>query len=140
VWLYDRRHGASIQEIAAREKLSQRRIRLGLARARAGEDPNPGATAALMSTLPRLVPHFPVGMFVPDSPCPHHSPYRVGCLLCCMRCHASGLDSRDAMQRSPLTDPKPEKTPQEPVVPKHKDPTRKEKRAILYGTPYTTPK
>ncbi len=140
VWLWDHRHGTSIQELASREHLSQRRIRLGLSRARAGEPPNPGATAAPTSTLPRLTPHFPVGMFDPGSPCPHHSTYKVGSLLCCMVCHASGLDSRVAMQRSPLTDPKPEQVPEEPIVPKDAPLTRRQKRALQFGEPYTVPK
>ena len=46
------------------------------------------------ANLPRLQPHFGVLPHVPLGPCPHNTPYRAGSVLCCMQCHASGLDAR----------------------------------------------
>ena len=55
VWLWDRRHGISIEAIAAREGKSIARVRFGVARARAQE--NSTGTA-------NLVPPAPPGAFV----------------------------------------------------------------------------
>lgn len=130
LWLWDHRHGKSIEDLAQREHLSPRRIRFGLARARASEPLTPGATGT--TTLPRLTLLFPIGPFVPHSACPHRGAIRVGSVICCAVCHRSGQDHRRAMQRDPRTDPKPEKKPEAPVV-STKTLTRKQKRAIRFA-------
>jgi hypothetical protein len=136
VWLWDARHGTSIQEIADREKLSPRRVRLGISRARAQEQSTTGATAdAKAIRPPRLTPLFPIAAYVPTSGCAHKGPMPRGTLLCCMICHRSGVDGHPALQRDRATDPKPEaKAPplsSEPAKPMKE--TRKQKRARIFG-------
>jgi hypothetical protein len=132
VWLWDHRHGTSTQEIATREHLSDRRIRLGISRARSNESSVSGATASILRP-PRLEPLFPILTFVPQSACPHFGRMRRGTIFCCMVCHRCGMESHPALQRDYATDPKPEpKAPPPPPKPTAKE-TRKVKRAKLFS-------
>jgi hypothetical protein len=115
IWLYDMRHGLSIPEIAIRAGVSVARVRYGVKRALAQEQPicsealnkqpSPGTRTI---HPPRLVPLFPIGPYTPQSACPHRVPIEPGSVLCCMVCHCSGMDEHPAMQRDPRTDPIPE--------------------------------
>ena len=118
IWLYDFRRGTSAKEIAAREGVSFRQVRDGLERARAME--NKASKDDLIESLKvgrlddigfRLMPLFPIGAFTPQSACPHHDSIEQGSRLCCMVCHASGMDDHPGLQRDPLTDPSPEPMP-----------------------------
>jgi hypothetical protein len=118
IWLYDRRHGVSVTEIAAREGVSIARVRFGLARAMAQDKALPQLDAVdqltpgnLASHPPCLIPLFPIGPYTPQSPCPHHEPIRPGSELCCMVCHCSGMDGHPALQLDARTDPIPEPSP-----------------------------
>ena len=115
IWLYDFRRGTSANEIAAREGVSFRQVRDGLERARAME--KKASKDDLIESLKvsrlddlgfRLMPLFPIGAFTPQSACPHHDSLEQGSRLCCMVCHASGMDDHPGLQRDPLTDPSPE--------------------------------
>ncbi len=79
IWLYDRRHGLSYEEIAAREGVTVDRVQFGVKRAEAQESElskddlieelRPGGTG---DPGFRLIPLFPIGAFTPRTPCPHH--------------------------------------------------------------------
>ncbi|MGO9471071.1 MAG: hypothetical protein ACLQVF_43825 [Isosphaeraceae bacterium] len=135
VWLWDRRHGISIEAIAAREGRSITRVRFGVARARAQEK----CTATTSAVRPpRLVPLFPIGAYTPHSDCAHRRQIEPGSSLCCMVCHASGMDRHPALRRDPRTDPAPEPKPQAAPEPAWNAPeTRKERRQRLFGTHLT---
>jgi hypothetical protein len=115
IWLYDRRHGVRVEEIAAREGVAVDRVRFGIRRAEAQEsrlskddlieDLKPGRSGDLGF---RLIPLFPIGAFTPQTPCPHHRAIQRGSTLCCMVCHASGMDDHPGLRREPETDPAPE--------------------------------
>jgi hypothetical protein len=135
VWLWDVRHGWTVQEIARREGFSPRRIRQGIARARGGT-PDPGDTAEnQIKRPPRLSPLFPVVGLTRSSVCPHKRRIRLGSILCCMICHKSGLDHHPALERNKATDPKPE--PKVAVLPEppRRGPseTRRQRRARIFG-------
>jgi hypothetical protein len=118
IWLYDRRHGMGIEEIAARNHVSVGRVRFGLKRAAALDsrlskaepidDLQPGR---LGDVGLRLIPLFPIGPFTPRSACPHGESIERGSRFCCMVCHASGMDEHPALRRDPQTDPVPESEP-----------------------------
>jgi hypothetical protein len=129
IWLWDLRHGVSTKTIAMRERVPVRRVRYGVARAKAQEKSCPTETAI---NLPRLVPFFPIAAFTPQSPCGHRRPIRVGSVFCCMVCHRSGLDDHPALVRTPLTDPAPEPKPK-PKPSKTSRETRKQRRQRVYG-------
>jgi hypothetical protein len=131
IWLWDHRHGVSTQEIATREKLSDRRVRFGIARARSNEPLISSATAALRP--PRLEPLFPILSFTPSSACPHYGRMRRGTIFCCMVCHRSGRENHPALQRDPASDPTPEPKPPPEPKPKPKEETRKQKRFRLFS-------
>jgi len=132
VWLWDRRHGSSIEAIAAREGVSIARVRFGVARARAQQKGSSTATAAVR--LPRLVPLFPIGAYTPQSSCAHRRPIDSGSLLCCMICHTSGVDRHPALKRDPRTDPAPEPKPRPaPEQCKRRRETRRERRQRLFA-------
>jgi hypothetical protein len=124
IWLYDLRHGVGPREIAARGKVSVRQVREGLERARMLERNRLRATpvemlkSGSMDDLGlRLTPLFPIGSFTPQSACPHHSTIKSGSKLCCMVCHASGMDDHPGLRRDSQTDPSPEPQPNpEPAV------------------------
>lgn len=78
--------------------------------------------------LPRLVPLFPLGAFTPQSTCPHHGPIRRGSVFCCMVCSQSGMDGHPALQRDPLTDPRPEPNGKTPSAPKPRSRSRETRR------------
>jgi len=131
VWLWDRRHGISIEAIAAREGMSIGRVRFGVARARAQEE-----STATTSTMrpPRLVPLFPIGAYTPQSICAHRRPIEPGSSLCCMVCHTSGMDRHPALRRDPRTDPAPEPKPKAaPEQAKSQRETRRERRQRLFA-------
>ena len=132
VWLWDRRHGISIEAIAAREGVNVGRVRFGVTRARAQEK---GAMTTTNSVRPpRLVPLFPIGPYTPVSACAHNRPIAHGSALCCMVCHCSGMDRHPALRRDPRTDPAPEPKPNAPPEPADlKRETRKERRQRLFG-------
>lgn len=118
IWLYDHRHGVGLKEIAAREHVTVSRVRFGVDRAKAQErklserevveDFKSGRLDHLGF---RLIPLFPIGGFTPQSACPHHDSIERGSRLCCMVCHASGMDDHPGLQRDPQSDPSPEPRP-----------------------------
>jgi hypothetical protein len=131
VWLWDRRHGSSVQAIAAREGVSIGRVRFGLARARAQEK---GVVTTRSIRPPRLVPLFPIGAYTPQSTCAHRHPIEAGSSLCCMICHQSGMDRHPALRRDPRTEPVPEPKPTlAPTRVETQRETRKERRQRLFG-------
>lgn len=84
-----------------------------------------------------LVPAFgPQPGFEEHRPCSEviRHPIRKGSSLCCMACHASGMDHHPALRRDRMTDPKPEKKPVVPQVESRKPQKekRKERRSRLY--------
>ncbi len=130
IWLDEIREGANIRSIARREKLSVRRVQMGVTRARLREmakirrrslnsakvssNQNESGLKADAKILPRLVPLFPIGSFTPGSSCGHRHPIRAGSVFCCMVCHASGMDDHPELKRDPKTDPAPELKPSAP--------------------------
>jgi hypothetical protein len=146
IWLYDRRHGLSYEEIAAREGVTVDRVRFGVRRAEAQEsklskddlieDLKPGRTG---DPGFRLIPLFPIGAFTPQTPCPHHGSIGRGSRLCCMVCHASGMDDHPGLRRDPEADPAPEPAPApasdcaEPSRPERSRETRKQRRRRLFA-------
>jgi hypothetical protein len=139
VWLWDQRHGVSTKAIAERTGLSAKRVRFGVARARAHERKaaqdfsvrNPSWAVR----QPRLVPLFPIGSYTPQSACPHHGPIRVGSVFCCMVCHGSGMDGHPFLQRDPLHDPKPDPKPNPSRrVARPLGETRRQRRRRLFGS------
>ena len=134
VWLWDRRHGCSIEAIAAREGLSVARVRFGVARAQAQQRGSASSARNTAVRPPRLVPLFPIGAYTPQSTCAHRRPIEPGSALCCMVCHTSGMDRHPALRRDPRTDPAPEPKPAAPVQEANKKrETRKERRQRLFG-------
>jgi hypothetical protein len=129
VWLWDLRRGLSTEVIAAREGVSVRRVRFGIARSLGQEKSFPVERNV---RPPRLVPLFPVGLYTPNSSCAHHRPIECGSLLCCMVCHRSGMDDHPALRRDSATDPAPELKPT-PTVQRTSLETRRERRQRLYG-------
>ena len=129
VWLWDVRHGLSTNTIAIRERISLRRVELGVARADAHDKTGTSQTAF---RPPPLIPFFPIGPFNPTSRCGHNRPIQVGSHFCCMVCHRSGLDDHPALKRDARTDPRPEPKPAPPPKPVEK-PTRKQRREQIYG-------
>lgn len=106
IWLYDVRHGMGDHDIAIRDRVSIRQVREGIERARQME--RTLTRDHLMADLKsgrlgdmglQLIPLFPVASFTPRSACAHSSPIRRGSSLCCMVCHASGMDEHPAMRR-----------------------------------------
>lgn len=96
IWLYERRQGDTVARIAGRAGVSAERVEAGLRRAQARE-PVLAAVRDLAGLaealgMPRVLPIFPVGPFTPGSRCPHRGPIPPGSSLCCMVCHASGMD------------------------------------------------
>src|SRR5262249_13105286 len=99
IWLYDYRHGVDHRTIATRAGVGVRQVREGVERARALEknclkdNPIESLKPGRLGDLGfRLVPLFPIGAFTPQSICPHHESIERGSTLCCMVCHASGMD------------------------------------------------
>ena len=110
IWLWDVRHGISTNEIATREGVSVRRVRFGVARARAQEKP---AQPKRPFACPRLIPLFPIGPYTPQSACGHNRPIEAGSIFCCMVCHRSGVDDHpgSCATRSPTQLPSPSPLP-----------------------------
>jgi hypothetical protein len=134
-WLLDRKHGLTTQEIATRENLTTRRVRLGIARARATQPSDPGDTVDPYIRPPRLVPLFPIEAFVPSSVCRHGRSLRRGSPFCCMVCNKSGQDGHPGLRRNRRNDPKREPPPSTPPPLKAKVETRRQRRARLFGIP-----
>ena len=118
VWLYDLRHGMSPRAIATRSGVSVRQVREGIERARALENRcskdnlTDGLKPGRQDDLGfRLIPLFPIGAFTPRAECPHRDTLERGSKLCCMVCHASGMDDHPGLRRDPQTDPSPEPQP-----------------------------
>jgi hypothetical protein len=118
VWLYDHRHGLSLNQIAARANATTDDVMHGVERAielerRLSERPavNEFKTGRPDDTHFRLIPLFPIVAFTPQSACPHHNPIEEDSRLCCMVCHKSGMDDHPGLLRDPETDPSPEPTP-----------------------------
>ena len=119
MWLYDHRHGMSLAEIAGYEGLSIERVQFGVERSAAQEAK--ASKDDLIECLKsgrlddvgfRLIPLFPIGAFIPQSTCPHHDSIGRGSRLCCMVCHASGMDEHPGLRGATrLTDPLPEPKP-----------------------------
>lgn len=122
-WLEEVREGASPRTIAQRERVSLRRVQLGVSRARLRELAKARSAAATAASarrwdyegtsaearmVPRLIPLFPIESFTPTSTCGHHRPIRTGSRFCCMVCHTSGMDDHPGLKRDPRTDPAPE--------------------------------
>jgi hypothetical protein len=135
VWLYDFRHGVGPGEIAAREGVTVRQVREGLERARAldrngsKDSPIGSLRSGRLDDIGfRLIPLLPVGALTPQSACPHHDSIERGSRLCCMVCHASGMDDHPGLRREPLTDPSPEPAPAVDVAVSSKSGKSKETR------------
>lgn len=141
MWLYDYRHGMSLAEIAGYEGLSIERVWAGVERAAAHESKL--SKDDLVENFKsfrendmgfRLIPLFPIGAFTPQATCSHRDSIEKGSRLCCMVCHASGMDDHPGLQRDPKTDPSPEPQPAlpaDPVVqigPGKLEETRKQRR------------
>jgi hypothetical protein len=134
VWLWDRRHGSSVEAIAAREGVSSARVRFGVARARAQQRRLTSTTTTTAVRPPRLVPLFPIGAYTPQSSCAHRRPIEPGSSLCCMVCHTSGMDRHPALRRDPRTDPAPEPKPAAPQQQaRSQRETRRKRRQRLFG-------
>ncbi len=119
IWLYDKRHGMSLQAMADRDNVNVRRIRSGIERAEAADAATVATPLRPSINQPPLVLLFPCVGFGPSIPCPHRGPIRRGSILCCAVCHKSGVDGHPALLRDPTTDPKCE-PPKE--VPRAADP------------------
>jgi hypothetical protein len=140
-WLWDvEQHGITVEEISQREHLSERRVRIGLARA--GElHLFMGDTDVRTLRPPHLDPISPIPALTPFSACPHHGVIRKGLDIYCVVCSCSGQDHHPALQHYACTDPKPEPPPPEPppdVAPPHKE-TRRERRLRIFGPPQPKP-
>ena len=110
LWLEETRAGWSLGSIARKARVSDRRVQVGVTRARLRElstaerlrlalTRGPGDVAGSpRPTLPRLVPLFPIGPLTPSSTCGHHGPIRPGSVFCCMVCHASGHDDHPSLK------------------------------------------
>jgi len=128
LWLRQISHGWSREAIAKHYKVSLRRVRFGLARARAQQSFSPPRK---VEHPPRLIPLFPIGPYTPQSFCAHRQPIRLGSNLCCMVCHRSGMDHHPALQRDKATEPAPEPVPAAPK--KGGSETRKQRRRRLFA-------
>ena len=117
IWLYDSRGGLSYQKIAVRDRVSVRQVRDGIKPAAleakvTKDDPvSTSSRAARAMSGFWLIPLFPIGSFTPESACPHREPMGRGTTLCCMVCHASGMDDHPGLRRDPETDPSTESEP-----------------------------
>ena len=136
VWLWASRHGVNANELATREGVSIRRVRLGLVAAHFRES---GSFLRDVRHPPRLVPLFPLGPYTPQSVCRHDGPIEQGSLFCCMVCHRSGHDDHPALQRDPRFDqshdgklriPLPKRLGEQRI----RRETRKQRRQRLFGT------
>jgi len=128
VWLWELRHGLGTKSIANREGVSIRRVRFGVARARAQEK---SSSDQHILRPPRLIPLFPVGPYTPQSACAHRQPIQSGSVLCCMVCHRSGMDEHPALQRDSVTERAPEPVP---LFEKIARETRRQRRQRLFGS------
>lgn len=115
VWLLDFRRGIACQKMAAEAGLTVGDVREGIERAQKLEAQCSGDSwlADLQSSRGagpafRLIPMFPIGEFTPQSTCPHGGPLQRGSTICCMVCHASGMDGHPSLRHDPATDPRPE--------------------------------
>jgi hypothetical protein len=135
VWFVDHAHGKSSQEIADRDGVTPRRVRLGISRARAKQPPVPGETAEPYVRPPRLEPLFPVRPLSPESTCPHRWRIKRGSVFVCMICHRSGQDGHPGLRRNRKFDPKPEPKPSAPPPLKAKLETRRQRRLRTFGPP-----
>jgi hypothetical protein len=138
IWLWDKRHGISANEIATRAGLSIRRVREGIKNAeeqekRHGLSTTWGSPSDAGGRSPQLIPIFPLGSYTPQSPCAHYRPIRAGSLCCCMVCHLSGIDGHPALRRDPRTDPSPEPKPAPPPPKKNGVETRKQRRGRQFA-------
>lgn len=134
IWWYDVRHGIDIQTIANRDGVTHKYVKTAIERARKLERNRPEKEACddyLASGLDdlgfRLIPLFPIDSFTPESTCPHHHAISEDSRLCCMVCHASGMDGHPGLRRDPETDPTPEPRPT-PVLGADRKATRKQRR------------
>jgi hypothetical protein len=136
IWLWDHRHGLSVQEIAAHEGFSVRRVRFGLSRAAALDaQQGEGGDSGDPPRAPLLIPMFPLLSYVPSSPCAHHGAIHSGSLFCCMVCHQSGIDGHPGLIRDPRTDPAPEPKPKPPPPLKKAVENRRQRRLRQFGPP-----
>jgi hypothetical protein len=149
VWLYDYRHGVGHRKIATHAGVSIRQVREGIERARAierdclKESPIESLKAGRAGDIGfRLIPLFPIGALTPQTPCPHHHSIERGSTLCCMVCHASGMDDHPGLRRDPQADPSPEAGPApahdvtEPGQPDRLQETRRQRRRRLFAEAY----
>lgn len=118
MWHYDHKHGMSLEEIAGYERLTVKRVLEGVRRAEALQSQRSSdemvedlKSGRLDDARLRLIPLFPVTAFTPRSTCPHHDTIERGSRLCCMVCHASGMDDHPGFRHDAKTDPSPEPTP-----------------------------
>lgn len=130
-WLVDiARRGASFEDVADAAGITVARVKLGVAAARGrGVD-----LREVPRWTPTAEPLFPITSFTPASKCPHKGEIPPGRQICCMVCHASGLDGLRELKINPKTAPRPESSspPQPEGKPKYgKTETRRERRASL---------
>jgi len=130
-WLWDFRHGVSVSEIAAREKVPVSRVRAGIGRARAQEK-RTGERSAVRP--PVLVPLFPVAAYTPNATCAHHGPIRRGSRFCCMVCHQSGMDDHPSLVLRPgdLPAPEPKRKPEPAAADPKTRLSRRERRRLQF--------
>jgi hypothetical protein len=120
-WLHQVDAGLNTKEIARRARCSVQLVQINLATAKAAE-------SVRLIPPPSLVLFFPLNGLFPHSTCRHAVvPIPEGSVMCCAVCARSGVENHPALERFPLTDPKPD--PPLPRKPDHA--TRREKRARI---------
>lgn len=132
LWLQWLRSGETTAAIARMAGVSRRTVQYGIAAARKAEEAAPPRPSVPVPEPPRLVPLFPISSFTPGSECGHRGPVRAGSVLCCMVCHASGIDDHPGLRRDPRTDPRPEPRPPAPAKPGAPE-TRRQRRARQFA-------
>lgn len=126
-WLLQAQSGLSTSEIARRARCSVRLVGLALSDAMA--ESVAFADKSRLMKPPPLYLTFPINGLFPISTCPHGvAPIPHGDAACCAVCHQSGRDDHPALERFPLTDPKPDPWTS---TPKPEHVTRRQKRARL---------
>ncbi|WP_165074275.1 hypothetical protein [Paludisphaera rhizosphaerae] len=126
------KYGMTLADVADAAGVTIDRVKRGVAAARArGVD-----LGDVRQWVPDAEPLFPIDSFTPQSTCPHHGPIASGWRVCCMVCHASGLDDRPELKISRRTVPRhaAAKDPTSEVRTNHKRAgTRRERRAAMKG-------
>ena len=126
LWL--RRRGWTIAEIAHDGETTRHAVHRGLANAQSRELER-RRLGPIKSPAIKLRPIFPPLGFGPSAPCPHRVDIANGSTDCCMCCHRSGIDYQVWMQKD-LRDPKPDEKPKPVPLARF---TRQERRRLEYA-------